>query len=240
MALVIPPRWKQTADLIAEWQRPLDESDGLPLADIEAAERRLGFRLPEALREWHLLAGRRAARSNESGLYPLSHITLRDNFVVFYHMIFPDTTWGYSLEDANLDDPDILVDMGLIPFLRSKTTWMRSHSSLNQFLFGAYLLEFSQKSNHFALSQIEIIINNFCVENFKKLYIPKMINVFHEIEIYLTRDAIIETHRGYRGHWLRVGAKSEQALREAMEPFDKLGAVWELTSLAREPKVAPN
>ena len=48
-------RYQQVIEALA---RPLTFQDGVPEAEIAAGEQRLGFRLPSALREYYLIAGR--------------------------------------------------------------------------------------------------------------------------------------------------------------------------------------
>lgn len=52
-------RWSLLTDFVAEWHRPLQEGDGYAPKELDAAEQRLGSKLPLALREWYQLAGKR-------------------------------------------------------------------------------------------------------------------------------------------------------------------------------------
>lgn len=52
-------RWSLLTDFAAEWHSPLQEGDGYSAAELDAAEQRLGLKLPLALREWYRLMGRR-------------------------------------------------------------------------------------------------------------------------------------------------------------------------------------
>jgi hypothetical protein len=51
-------RWRLLLEFIETWHGPLGESPGYSEAEIEAAEQRLGVRLPAAVREWYELAGK--------------------------------------------------------------------------------------------------------------------------------------------------------------------------------------
>ena len=52
-------RWRQPLGLVARFAaQPPAEADGWPEAELLAAEARLGFRLPVALREWYRVVGR--------------------------------------------------------------------------------------------------------------------------------------------------------------------------------------
>lgn len=54
------PRWRRLIQLIDKfYKKPLTEEDGEPLEAIEQKEAELGYPLPEALKEWYRLVGRR-------------------------------------------------------------------------------------------------------------------------------------------------------------------------------------
>ncbi len=53
-------RWRLVDEFVEVWHRPLAPGDGYAEAELQAAEHRLGFGLPAAVREWYALAGRRA------------------------------------------------------------------------------------------------------------------------------------------------------------------------------------
>ena len=51
-------RYADLKTFVAEWHRPIEPGDGYTEAEITDAEARLGFRLPEALRELYALVGK--------------------------------------------------------------------------------------------------------------------------------------------------------------------------------------
>lgn len=58
--LRIHPRWRTVVWFVNGWfRRPLDDDSGLSSDELDTAERRLGQRVPRALREAYLLLGRR-------------------------------------------------------------------------------------------------------------------------------------------------------------------------------------
>ena len=64
-ALKRSPRWRRLTQLIDNfYQKPLTEDDGEPLSAIQQKEAELGHPLPEALKEWYRLVGRRFASRN--------------------------------------------------------------------------------------------------------------------------------------------------------------------------------
>ncbi|WP_328460382.1 hypothetical protein OHA21_29675 [Actinoplanes sp. NBC_00393] len=59
--------WRFIRDFTTAWRIPLGPDDGLPAAEIEAAEDRLGVRIPGALRQAYLLFGRRTDLTSQYG-----------------------------------------------------------------------------------------------------------------------------------------------------------------------------
>jgi hypothetical protein len=51
-------RWRLLCDILAAWYRTITKLDGISEAELNAAEQRLGIKIPSALREWYMLAGR--------------------------------------------------------------------------------------------------------------------------------------------------------------------------------------
>jgi hypothetical protein len=59
-ALRVHPRWRTVVWFVDGWfRRPLDDDSGLTSDELDAAEQRVGLRIPRALREAYLLLGRR-------------------------------------------------------------------------------------------------------------------------------------------------------------------------------------
>lgn len=57
------PRWRRLTGFVRKWYaQPLGDEDGNMSHEIVTAEKRLGFRLPRAVREWYAVVGRRLER----------------------------------------------------------------------------------------------------------------------------------------------------------------------------------
>ncbi|MGK5558368.1 hypothetical protein ACSNOI_42885 [Actinomadura kijaniata] len=94
----------------AEWATPLTEGDGFPAEELDAAEARLGVRLPGALREAYRLFGRRAdLTSNHDTLLAPSDLYVLDGALVFRSENQGAANWGVPLADAGLADPPAFV-----------------------------------------------------------------------------------------------------------------------------------
>ncbi|MFI2373072.1 SMI1/KNR4 family protein [Streptomyces sp. NPDC018833] len=101
----------------------LGDDDGLPEAELVAAEQRLGLRLPAALREAYALLGRRDDLTS-------NHDTLREPAELCVDetgeaLVFRDENqgaarWGILLADLSLDDPPVRIRPDLADKSREK------------------------------------------------------------------------------------------------------------------------
>lgn len=106
-----PTRWNLTQHFINAWWLPLRAQDQVSPAQIAAIEHRLELALPQALREWYALAGRRADFiGNQDFLVPIDQLTIKDNVLVFCIENQAVVDWGIHLEDIGQDDPPVVVD----------------------------------------------------------------------------------------------------------------------------------
>src|SRR5207244_4248069 len=103
-------RWRLVEEFIGTWYRPLAPSDGVPEEELEIAERRLGFKIPAALREWYGLAGsRHDVWSTQDHFASPSelHIRPNDNALIFHVENQACESWGIRADDLSLDDPAV-------------------------------------------------------------------------------------------------------------------------------------
>src|SRR5262249_44715250 len=103
-------RWRLVEEFIDTWYRPLRASDGVSEATLRSAERRLGFKLPVAVREWYALAGNREnVRRKENHLLNIAKLGMEEDFnaLVIYCEIQGNEYWGVRRRDLDLDDPPI-------------------------------------------------------------------------------------------------------------------------------------
>jgi hypothetical protein len=99
-------RWAKVAQWVAAWVAPLAEGDGCDTAEIAAAEARLGFALPLALKEWYLLAGRRRdINHTQDALVPIEHLRLDGKWLVFYMENQGVVLWAVAIWDLQHLDP---------------------------------------------------------------------------------------------------------------------------------------
>jgi hypothetical protein len=114
--------WRFIEGFAAAWSDPIEAQDGWNHADLDAAEHRLGVRLPDAVRDAYALFGKRPdLTSNQDWLLTPGELMLDGEIVVFRREIHAVTSWG-----AALDAPDPAVvhraDRGWQPWLPSFST----------------------------------------------------------------------------------------------------------------------
>ncbi|MBE1458724.1 hypothetical protein H4W79_002938 [Nocardiopsis terrae] len=116
--------WEFLRAYAAHWADGLDENDGWREADLDAAENRLGLRLPTALREaYRLFARREDLTGNHDRLLAPDelHVDAAREALVFRHENQGAASWGILLETLHEEDPAVLVRADLAD--RSAERW---------------------------------------------------------------------------------------------------------------------
>lgn len=104
-------RWNIASDFINHWIRPMGKSDQVSSDRLDAAEERLGFRLPIALREWYERLGCEGdIWSVQDDFRPPERLRMRGELLDFY--IENQAVWyiGVEQHDLSLDDPPVTID----------------------------------------------------------------------------------------------------------------------------------
>ncbi|MFF2775599.1 SMI1/KNR4 family protein [Streptomyces sp. NPDC058052] len=109
--------WSFVRDFAAHWAgAALVGDDGWTEDDLAAAEKRLGFRLPTALREAYLLFGRRRDLTcHHDVLLDPAELYVDDagEALVFRHENQGTAIWGILLDSLQDDDPAVFVRLDL-------------------------------------------------------------------------------------------------------------------------------
>ncbi|MFJ6513417.1 SMI1/KNR4 family protein [Streptomyces sp. NPDC091406] len=116
--------WGFVRGFAAHWVGGLEEGDGYTDADLDAAEERLGVRLPAALREAYRFFGRRRdLTSCHDRLLEPDELYVDDagEALVFRHENQGAASWGVLLESLQEDDPAVFVRLDLAD--RSAERW---------------------------------------------------------------------------------------------------------------------
>ncbi|HWO62854.1 MAG TPA: SMI1/KNR4 family protein [Umezawaea sp.] len=117
--------WAFIRDFAAEWVSPLTADDGCDDAELDAAEARLGVRLPAALREAYRLFGRREDLTcNQDRLLPPDKLVVEQGLLLFREENQWVAHWGVPVEDLDQDDPRVVMTVDLAdPNADPKTPW---------------------------------------------------------------------------------------------------------------------
>ncbi|MFJ2867595.1 SMI1/KNR4 family protein [Kitasatospora sp. NPDC087314] len=102
--------WALVEGFAALWGEPLRPGDGFTDAELDAAERRLGLRLPVALREAYRLFGRRAdLTSNQDVLLTPEELFVQDGALAYRAENQACAHWGVLLADLDQEDPPTVI-----------------------------------------------------------------------------------------------------------------------------------
>jgi len=108
--------WRFVRSFAAGWVSPLAQGDGWAERDVDAAEVRLGLRLPAALREAYQLFGRRDdLTSNHDVLLSPTELYVDDRkeALVFRHENQGAASWGILLTELDNPDPAVVIKSDL-------------------------------------------------------------------------------------------------------------------------------
>jgi hypothetical protein len=111
----LPPsavaRWRLVTEFIATWYPELQPGDGYSSAELDAAQEKLGYRFPGAVRDWYQLAGRRSdVWCHTLGMYfvePWAAPVLGEYLILLMDDFEGTIAWGVHLQDLEQDDPPI-------------------------------------------------------------------------------------------------------------------------------------
>lgn len=108
--------WDYIRGFAATWSTPLSPDDGTPEAELAAAEKKLGVRLPAAVREAYMLFGRREdLHSNMQHLLTPAdfYVDDREEALVFREENQGAAFWGIPLTDLRHPDPPVRMRQDL-------------------------------------------------------------------------------------------------------------------------------
>ncbi|PRY43855.1 hypothetical protein [Umezawaea tangerina] len=118
--------WTFVREFAEAWSAPLTDTDGTGNDELDAAEARLGVKLPRAVREAYLLFGRRPdLTSNQDRLLAPEKLFVDHGMLVFREENQWVAHWGVPLEALDQDDPPVTMWMSLAdPAADPKTAWL--------------------------------------------------------------------------------------------------------------------
>jgi len=129
--------WSEQSPHIRTLFHPWQPGDGYDEATIQAAEKRLGLRLPTTLRNFYLAWGRREDLT-QTGHYLLNpeDLLIRANTLIFWVENQGVVYWGVRREAlAEPDPPVVITYSGESGWeVESELHWTPSHEQLSSFL----------------------------------------------------------------------------------------------------------
>jgi hypothetical protein len=96
-------------EVVARLLPPLDSADGVPESELAVAEERLGFLLPDILRAFYRLAGRREDITQaHCEFYALDDLETDGTALLFYDDNMSEVHWGLRRGGSEDPDPPVL------------------------------------------------------------------------------------------------------------------------------------
>ena len=124
------PFWPQYEALLSRILHPLGHSDGCSEEELDAAEERLGYKLPGLLREFYLRTGRREdINAAHDRLICPEYLHTRDGRLIFYEENQAVVWWAISMADRVAHDPPVDVSPK-----HEIGEWEQQYTHLSQFL----------------------------------------------------------------------------------------------------------
>ena len=198
-------RWRLVEEFVEVWHRPLAPGDGYPEPDLAAVERRLGVRLPPALREWYALGGRRAdVWSRQDALHSPDELYIRPDAdaLVFRSENQGCERWGIRVADLGRDDPPVL-EIGAGLDASPTVSAFACQMAVLEALFAPGLL--------MAGNQVEQWVRDAAVRGLSRCDFPEQYWVLSPLRMYEGIDLIVmcQADQG-----LYVAARGEEAYRQ--------------------------
>ena len=107
----------------------IQKRDGLPEGELKAAEKRLGFALPEVLRTMYRTAGRRHDLHEAwDRLVSPKNLIIVNKALVFYEEHDRGAAWAIRRSDVDKPDPPVVTARNEPPF-----DWAPDHDALSEF-----------------------------------------------------------------------------------------------------------
>lgn len=202
-------RWRLVDEFIEIWHRPLAPGDGYTEGELRAAEQRLGYGLPAAVREWYALAGRRTdVWSVQDHLWPPDQLQLDSagTTLVVRTENQGCERWGIRVADLGQDDPPVWeVDAGVQA--SPTTTAFACLVVLYEAMFARDVL--------WAGGEIgDERVRAAAARGLSHCDLPDRYWVGSPIRMYEGTDIIVSYHAG---EWVYVASRGEDAYRQLDE-----------------------
>lgn len=221
-------RWRLVAEFIELWYKPLRPGDGATEKQLAAAEKRLGFLLPAALREWYALAGnRKDVWSKQDSLERLSSISIEERYdaLVFRYENQNCDRWGIRVRDLGIEDPPVF-GLEVPAEVSPATTTFAIQVLLYEAPFGG-----PHSSNISGCADLPLRTTVFdeIRGRFTKCGIPELDgSAVHDARFYEGKDLVIATYEG--DGIVFTTARTEEAHQQLPEALRSAWTSWEQLS----------
>lgn len=204
-----PAAWRFIASFAADWRSALETSDGYEAAELDAAEERLGLKLPAALREAYTLFGRRDDLTrNQDELLTPSELHVYEDALVYQAENQGAARWGILLSDLGNDDPATVMRPDLAD--KSQEHWEPWTDRLSVALIDLVMSETAIYNGDGLSDAAEL--DDSVLAAFHRL--PSVLPAQHESSWYLGDDVLLHVLGDW---WLTVRARTTQALDAVRE-----------------------
>jgi hypothetical protein len=135
-------RWVGLLRFVSSWRTAISEDDGFSEDVIAEAEHRVGVRLPDALREWYRIAGKRddLARLQNQLLLP-PELYVDEGYLIFYSENQGVVRWGIAFEKVGEVDPVVWIEREYHVQSGMKRGWLNEGRRLSVFVFQMIVLD---------------------------------------------------------------------------------------------------
>ena len=214
-------RWSLLKDFIAEWHGPLERGDGYSAAEFDAAEQRLGLKLPLALRECYSFAGKflETFSVDPYAFTPLNDLGFDEDdpeMLWLFAETQADIDWGTCHGDLTQDDPPVYVDG-----IKERGAMELSNTTYSEFVLQVVVYQTVSFFGFCGNAAGKEDTAEIAKANFTPLALPAWPYPVYPSQLYGRADVLVELEGGGKDFCrLSVAARTETALRDAVKLFD--------------------
>ena len=213
--------WRFVAAFAADWRTPLGPGDGYEPEDLDAAELRLGVKLPPALREAYLNFGRRDdLLRNQDRLAPPEELEIRHDALIYHLENQGAADWGILLAEIEQEDPPTYYRADLVD--KDAEQWEPWTERLSVALVELVMSETALYTADGLSDGGDVSGEEDSLDAFEPL--PALLAEQYASEWFLGDDVLVHLAGGC---WLTVRARSAEALDAAR---DAVSAEWVIGS----------
>ena len=217
-------RWRLASDFMEHWIRPPGEADRVPPARLDAAEDRLGLRLPAALREWYGQLGcRRDVWSVQDTFLPPEELTLRGDLLAF--CVENQAVWYIGIGLGRLSSYDPPATIGEWD-ISEETRALSPSISLLAVQMLAYNVKFARPAEEHLFGCWTKATLGAIGGNYARTALPPLDLFGQETTFYEGPDALIEVSGG--DGYLYPSFRSDDARRKFDRAVAGTGFEWQM------------